>query len=52
MKFDDNRETKINISNYCIEKTLNQTGEGLPELKAIIEKRRAAKEGWGDRKRA
>ena len=28
-----------------IEKTLNETGEGLTELKAIIEKRRAIQDG-------
>ena len=30
-----------------IEKTLNETGEGLTELKAIIEKRRAIQDGEG-----
>lgn len=45
MKFNDDRENEINISNYSMEKTPNQTGERLPELKAIIEKRRAIKDG-------
>ena len=38
-------ECEITEGPKDVEKTLNETGEGLTELKAVIEKRRAVQDG-------